>query len=70
MKEKLLKLFQSAPFALRYDYRRKAGSLNTYKQDKPFLDELIKEGKIFLEEKNTKTITYTLCKQPNTEVIE
>ena len=56
-REDLIRLFTfEKPFQLRYGrlgHRRK-----DWLSDKPLLDELIKEGKVEVIEKDRKTITY------------
>jgi hypothetical protein len=55
-KSYLLHLFTfEKPYALSYQYRKKSSS---YKQDKPVLRDLIKEGLIEQVFKNTKEIEF------------
>jgi hypothetical protein len=55
-REQLIKLFLvTKPHALSYEYRKKHSN---YKEDKPVLDEMIKEGLVNMVQKDAKKIVY------------
>jgi hypothetical protein len=57
-KEKLISVFKvSKPWELAYHYRTNSGKI-AYTNDRPILNELIKDGLVVFVEKTNKTILF------------